>query len=90
VQIAKELQFGLLPYIRTDFDITQSIGKRYRRQDEIGTPLCITADGQTLTDGTVTIRCRDAMTQIRMHKDEVMNRAKVHTLKPSLLSFPSL
>ena len=48
------------------FDETGSIGKRYRRQDEIGTPYCVTIDFQTLEDGTVTIRERDSMNQIRM------------------------
>ena len=49
-----------------DFDVTGSIGKRYRRQDEIGTPYCITVDFDTLEDGTVTIRDRDTMEQIRV------------------------
>ena len=50
---------------RIENDDTQSIGKRYRRQDEIGTPLCITIDFQSLEDQTVTIRTRDSMDQIR-------------------------
>ena len=50
---------------RIEYDDTQSIGKRYRRQDEIGTPLCITIDFQSLEDQTVTIRTRDSMDQIR-------------------------
>ena len=49
-----------------DFDVTGSIGKRYRRQDEIGTPFCITIDFDTLEDDTVTLRDRDTMQQIRM------------------------
>ncbi|MGV3525914.1 MAG: glycine--tRNA ligase [Candidatus Sericytochromatia bacterium] len=49
-----------------DFDTTQSIGKRYRRQDEIGTPLCVTVDFETLEDGAVTIRERDSMQQERV------------------------
>jgi len=48
-----------------EYDDTQSIGKRYRRQDEIGTPFCITIDFQSLEDQTVTIRTRDSMNQIR-------------------------
>jgi glycyl-tRNA synthetase len=47
------------------YDEKDSIGKRYRRQDAIGTPFCITVDHQTLTDGTVTIRERDTMRQER-------------------------
>ena len=50
----------------TDFDETGSIGKRYRRQDEIGTPFCITYDFDSETDGCVTVRDRDTMEQVRM------------------------
>jgi len=56
-----------------DYDETGSIGKRYRRQDEIGTPFCITVDHETLNDNTVTIRDRDSMTQIRLHEDSLCN-----------------
>lgn len=52
-----------------EFDETGSIGKRYRRQDEIGTPFCITFDFESLNDGCVTIRERDSMQQIRMNID---------------------
>ena len=48
------------------FDEGGSIGKRYRRQDEIGTPLCITIDGETLEDDTVTVRERDSLEQVRV------------------------
>ena len=53
-----------------DYDETGSIGKRYRREDEIGTPFCITVDFDTLKDGTVTVRNRDTMEQIRISADE--------------------
>lgn len=53
------------------YDEKDSIGKRYRRQDAIGTPLCITVDHQTLEDGTVTVRDRDTMEQVRIHTDEI-------------------
>lgn len=56
----------LLKVFRTDYDDTQSIGKRYRRQDEIGTPYCVTVDFQTLEDQMVTVRERDSMTQVRI------------------------
>ena len=46
------------------YDDSAAIGKRYRRQDEVGTPLCITIDGDTLKDGTVTVRERDSMTAV--------------------------
>jgi glycyl-tRNA synthetase len=49
-----------------DYDVTGSIGKRYRRQDEIGTPYCITFDFESLEDGQVTIRDRDTMEQVRL------------------------
>ena len=55
----------------TDFDETGSIGKRYRREDEIGTPYCITFDFDSLEDNCVTVRERDSMEQIRMPIDEV-------------------
>lgn len=55
-----------------DTDVSGSIGKRYRRQDEIGTPFCITVDFETLEDNCVTIRFRDSMKQ---------ERVKISTLK---------
>jgi glycyl-tRNA synthetase len=55
----------------SEFDVAGSIGKRYRRQDEIGTPYCVTIDYDTLEDGTVTIRDRDAMTQERVPMENV-------------------
>ena len=56
----------LSKYFSVDFDETQSIGKRYRRQDEIGTPLCITYDFESENDGCVTVRDRDTMEQVRI------------------------
>ena len=53
------------------YDEKDSIGKRYRRQDAIGTPFCITVDHQTLEDGTVTIRHRDTMEQERVAIDQL-------------------
>ena len=50
-----------------------AIGKRYRRQDEIGTPWCITVDGDTMTGGTVTLRDRDTLEQIRLPADKVVD-----------------
>jgi len=48
------------------YDETQAIGRRYRRQDEIGTPFCVTIDFASLDDGAVTIRERDSMSQVRV------------------------
>ena len=55
-----------------DYDEAGSIGKRYRREDEIGTPYCVTVDFDTLEDDTVTIRDRDTMEQIRLKIDELI------------------
>jgi glycyl-tRNA synthetase len=63
---AQEVYDMLLKEHMVDFDTTGSIGKRYRRQDEIGTPVCITVDFDTLETGTATVRDRDTMQQTRM------------------------
>ena len=54
-----------------EFDESGSIGKRYRRQDEIGTPFCLTFDFDSLDDGSVTVRDRDTMEQVRVKIDEL-------------------
>lgn len=63
--------------ISSDYDESGSVGKRYRRQDESGTPLCATIDYQTLEDSTVTIRHRDTMAQIRVKIDDIYNEQKI-------------
>lgn len=63
---AREVYELLAKHFMVDFDDSGAIGKRYRRQDEIGTPLCITIDFDTLEDETVTVRDRDTMDQVRM------------------------
>jgi len=63
---AQGLFESLSPYYRSEFDITGSIGKRYRRQDEIGTPYCVTFDFDSLEDNAVTVRERDSMAQERV------------------------
>ncbi len=68
---AQELYAELAKSFSVTYDVTGSIGKRYRRQDEIGTPCCITVDFQTLEDGTVTVRDRDSMEQIRINIGEL-------------------
>jgi glycyl-tRNA synthetase len=55
------------------YDEKGAVGRRYRRQDEAGTPFCVTVDGQTLEDGTVTIRDRDSLDQQRINKDDVLS-----------------
>ena len=60
----------------TEYDEAGAIGRRYRRQDELGTPYCITVDYQTLEDKTVTIRERDSMKQERFHIDNLIDILK--------------
>ncbi len=66
VKVAKEIYADLRSGWIVQYDDTQSIGRRYRRQDEIGTPFCVTIDFQSLEDNQVTIRERDSMNQIRI------------------------
>jgi glycyl-tRNA synthetase len=68
---ARDLAAQLRRHWNIDFDDSQAIGKRYRRQDEIGTPFCITVDFETLEDQAVTIRERDTMRQERVALDQV-------------------
>ena len=69
---ADEIYAKALKQFPATYDLTGSIGKRYRRQDEIGTPFCMTVDFQTVEDGTVTVRDRDTMEQIRLPIDEAI------------------
>jgi glycyl-tRNA synthetase len=64
--VADNIAAELRKQFVTDFDVTASIGKRYRRQDEIGTPYCVTIDFESLEDGQVTVRERDSMEQERI------------------------
>jgi glycyl-tRNA synthetase len=66
VPTARKIYDLLRPHFMTQYDDAQAIGRRYRRQDEIGTPFCVTADFETLEDEAVTIRERDEMTQERV------------------------
>jgi len=68
---ANEVYQELSKHFMVEYDESGSIGKRYRRQDVIGTPFCITIDDETLNNGTVTIRDRDTMEQITLKLDEV-------------------
>jgi len=62
--------------IRSDHDVAGAIGKRYRRQDEIGTPFAVTVDHQSLEDRTVTLRHRDSLEQERVAIDDVLGRVQ--------------
>ncbi|MFA6608743.1 MAG: glycine--tRNA ligase [Candidatus Paceibacterota bacterium] len=68
---AREIVKSLKKIGRVQYDETQSIGKRYRRQDEIGTPYCVTVDFDTLNDNAVTVRDRDTMEQVRLPISEL-------------------
>ena len=70
---AREVYKILSNYFMVSYDEAGSIGKRYRRQDEIGTPMCVTIDFDTLSDNTVTIRDRDTMEQIRLNINELVD-----------------
>jgi len=74
--------------IETSLDDSGSIGRRYARMDEVGTPYCITVDYQTLEDGTVTIRERDSTDQVRVRKGDVLGL--IGRLLSGTLSFPEL
>jgi glycyl-tRNA synthetase len=63
---AREVLTSLQPHWMCDYDQTQNIGRRYRRQDEVGTPLCVTVDFESLEDRAVTIRDRDTLEQVRV------------------------
>jgi glycyl-tRNA synthetase len=71
VPVAHRVAGGVRSRFVTDFDVTGSIGKRYRRQDEVGTPFCVTIDFDTLEDDQVTVRDRDSMEQERIGIDQV-------------------
>ncbi|MFC2050311.1 glycine--tRNA ligase [Chloroflexota bacterium] len=70
--LAREIYTKLRRHFMTQYDDAQSIGRRYRRQDEIGTPFCVTIDFQSLEDNQVTIRERDSMAQIRLPIEELV------------------
>jgi glycyl-tRNA synthetase len=63
---AREVLAQVQPHWMCDYDETQAIGRRYRRQDELGTPFCVTVDFETLDDHAVTVRDRDSMAQARV------------------------
>jgi glycyl-tRNA synthetase len=70
--LAREVLGTLQPHVMCDYDETQSIGRRYRRQDEIGTPWCVTVDFDSLEDRAVTVRDRDTTEQVRVPIDDLV------------------
>jgi glycyl-tRNA synthetase len=74
VPVAEKVATDLRARFVTDFDVTGAIGRRYRRQDEIGTPLCVTVDFDSLSDGEATVRDRDTMEQVRVPMESLGER----------------
>ena len=74
--VAREVFQLLAPHFMCDYDETQAIGRRYRRQDEVGTPLCVTVDFETLDDRAVTLRDRDSMEQERVRIDDLLSELR--------------
>ena len=72
VPVSREVLGLLQPHFMCDYDETQAIGRRYRRQDELGTPYCVTIDFDTLDDRAVTVRDRDSMDQERIPLDDLV------------------
>ncbi len=70
-EVARKIETDLRQNFRVFYDAKGAVGRRYRRQDEAGTPFCITVDTQTLEDNTVTVRERDSMEQVRVNIDEL-------------------
>ena len=70
-ELSHKIEDDLRKSYKTFYDDKGAVGRRYRRQDEIGTPFCVTVDSQTLEDQTVTIRERDSMEQIRLASDQL-------------------
>jgi glycyl-tRNA synthetase len=81
-EIAREIEADLRKSLRVFYDDKGAVGRRYRRQDEAGTPYCITVDNQTLDDQTVTVRDRDSMEQERVAMDQLAGHllSKLHYL----------
>ncbi len=79
-EIAQEIYRALKPHFPVFYDEKGAVGRRYRRQDEAGTPFCITVDGQTLIDRTVTIRDRDTLQQWRVKVDDCVAEIRQRVL----------
>jgi glycyl-tRNA synthetase len=70
-ELARAIESDLRPLMRVFYDESGAVGRRYRRQDEVGTPFCVTVDSQTLQDQTVTVRHRDSMQQDRISSSQL-------------------
>jgi glycyl-tRNA synthetase len=77
--VSREVLESLQPHFMCDYDVTQSIGRRYRRQDEVGTPYCVTVDFDSLEDCAVTVRDRDTTEQVRVGITELVTSLRERT-----------
>jgi len=77
--VSREVLELLQPHFMCDYDVTQSIGRRYRRQDEVGTPYCVTVDFDSLEDRAVTVRDRDTTEQVRVPIAELLASLRERT-----------
>jgi glycyl-tRNA synthetase len=75
-EIAQRITAMLRPHFKVFYDESGSVGRRYRRQDEIGTPYAITVDSETLTHGSVTLRDRESMAQERVSIDSLIEKLR--------------
>jgi glycyl-tRNA synthetase len=75
-ELAQDIRRELKEDFATDYEQAGAIGRRYRRQDEAGTPFCVTIDYESKDNGTVTLRYRDSMEQIRLHRTELAGRLR--------------
>jgi glycyl-tRNA synthetase len=78
-EVSKSVLATLAPHFMCDYDVTQSIGRRYRRQDEVGTPFCVTVDFDSLQDHSVTVRDRDSTLQTRVKIDDLLDDLRART-----------
>ena len=88
-ELAREVQHELRQRVQAEYDEGGAIGRRYRRQDEIGTPFCLTIDHQSVEDGTLTLRDRDSLAQQRLPiegiADEIERRVQAPWSTPKLV-----
>ena len=77
--VSREVLEMLQPHFMCDYDVTQSIGRRYRRQDEVGTPYCVTVDFESLVDRAVTVRDRDSTLQVRVAINDLVATLRERT-----------
>jgi glycyl-tRNA synthetase len=84
--LARDVLASLRAQFMCEYDDTQSIGRRYRRQDEIGTPLCVTVDFESLEDGAVTVRDRDTTEQRRVPVADLVSEVTTQLARPFTLA----